>query len=138
MSLPAAFATKAVESTCTVWVGATNNKGYGMLQIDGRLHLAHRVAYENAHGPIPDGVVIDHLEAVTQSENVIRGRAAAALAVGDECINGHAVASELDLYRRSNGKTECRKCRSAESHRTGRRRPTVRLQSDVAASVHRT
>lgn len=149
MSLPAAFATKTVESTCVVWVGATNNRGYGMLQIDGRLQLAHRVAYADVHGPIPEGLVIDHkcrvrncvrvdhLEAVTNGENVRRGRAAATLAVGDECVNGHPISSDGDLYTRPNGRTtECRKCRSAETHRNGRRRPSVRIRSDDVRAIH--
>ena len=147
MSLPAAFATRTVESTCLVWIGATNSKGYGMLVVDGSPVLAHRLAYEDAHGPIPDGMVIDHLcrvrncvqanhlEAVTMGENGRRGRTAAGLQVGDLCINGHELATDSDLYRRPSGTTECRLCMRA-SKATGRR-PTVRLNPSAVASVHR-
>ena len=46
---------------CLIWTGAKDNTGYGRLQVNGRLATAHRYAYEEAHGPIPDGMVIDHI-----------------------------------------------------------------------------
>jgi hypothetical protein len=122
-SLPPAFATKTRPSDCTVWIGATNNKGYGVLTIDGARHLAHRVAYEAQYGPVPDGMVLDHLcrvrncvrpdhpEVVTVGENNRRGRRLTAARVGEECVRGHYIASEADLYVRSNGVRECRECR---------------------------
>jgi len=48
-------------STCWVWRASVNSKGYGLISIDGRLHLAHRVSYLWAKGEIPDGYQIDHL-----------------------------------------------------------------------------
>lgn len=147
MTIPAVLADKTRPSDCLLWVGSTNNRGYGLVQVNGRLELAHRVAYAAEYGPIPDSLVIDHLcrarncvkpehlEAVTQRENQRRGRLAAALKVGDTCINGHEITDEAQLYVRPSGKVECRRCRSAESHRDGRHRPTVRKS---AASVRRT
>jgi hypothetical protein len=62
--------------------------GYAMVRtVGGRFALAHRVAYEQHNGPIPDGMEVghlcgnpacvrpDHLEAVSHAENVRRGRA---------------------------------------------------------------
>lgn len=148
-ALPANFTTKVMESTCTVWTGSTNNKGYGIIQVDGRLELAHRVAYEAAYGPIPDGMVIDHvcrvrncvkpehLEPVTVAENNRRGRHAAALKVGDVCINGHVIAQDSDLYHRPTGAVECCACRASAKHREGRRRPTRQRRADtVKAAVY--
>lgn len=150
MTLPAGFATKVRLTDCHVWIGATNNKGYGLACVgDGKIELAHRVAYEHEFGPIPDGMVIDHLcrvrncvnplhlEPVTQGENQRRGRRAAALQVGDTCDNGHLI-REGDLYERPSGATECRHCRSATEHRPSRRRPTQqrrapRVAADLAA-----
>ena len=43
-----------------IWAGATNSKGYGVLRVNGRSVAAHRYAWEREHGPIPDGMVIDH------------------------------------------------------------------------------
>lgn len=153
MSLPIAFTTKTVESTCTVWIGACNSLGYGVLWIDGDLHLAHRVAYEAERGPIPDGMVldhlcrvrncvrVDHLEPVTTAENNRRGRSARALAVGDECQSGHLIATDADLYvKPSNGKTECMECRRAgrRQNRAGKPRPTRQKRApQVRAAVEK-
>jgi hypothetical protein len=40
-----------------------NNKGYGLKwsKEERRLLVAHRIYYERVHGPIPDGLQIDHL-----------------------------------------------------------------------------
>lgn len=46
---------------CLIWTGATNGRGYGAVSIDGRGHLAHRLAYVLTKGPIPRGFVLDHL-----------------------------------------------------------------------------
>jgi len=44
---------------CHLWLGALTN-GYGKINVDGRMYRAHRVAWELAHGPIPDGYFICH------------------------------------------------------------------------------
>lgn len=56
-----AHTTVIPETSCVVWVGCCNQKGYGRLQHHGKLFAAHRVAYEIKHGPVPIGMVIDHL-----------------------------------------------------------------------------
>ena len=72
-------------SGCWLWEGTIGSSGYGQFRIDGRTRPAHRWAYEYYIGPIPDGLVMDHLcrvrscvnfnhlEPVTTSENIIRG-----------------------------------------------------------------
>lgn len=71
---------------CVVCTKSHNGDGYRQIRIDvgrgARQALAHRVAYEIAHGPIPAGMVVDHvcrnracinvahLRCVTQAENV--------------------------------------------------------------------
>lgn len=46
---------------CWTWTGY-GTSGYGQLYIgNGRKAYAHRVSYELTRGPIPDGLVIDHL-----------------------------------------------------------------------------
>lgn len=45
---------------CFIWMGATDSKGYGRLRVDGRLVPAHRYAWEQECGPIPEGMVLDH------------------------------------------------------------------------------
>jgi hypothetical protein len=71
---------------CWLWTGGKNENGYPLLW-DADKHgmiRAHRFIYEIWHGPIPTGLVLDHLcrvrhcvnpqhlEAVTCSENLLR------------------------------------------------------------------
>ena len=67
--------------------GSKTHEGYYIVRAGGgrRLRL-HRLIYEWVYGPIPEGYVVDHkegnvqdnrpwmLEAVPQSENVLRGK----------------------------------------------------------------
>lgn len=45
---------------CIQWQGTRNSQGYGQVVRDGVKVSAHRYAYEQAHGPIPEGHVIRH------------------------------------------------------------------------------
>lgn len=47
-------------SDCWIWKGP-KSIGYGHLSIKGKATMAHRWSYEEAYGPIPDGLQIDHL-----------------------------------------------------------------------------
>jgi hypothetical protein len=74
---------------CYVWQGSTNGRGYGIIWNNGRRCYVHRVTYELENGPIPKGMMIDHLcretlccnpdhlEAVTNRENTLRGKVSA-------------------------------------------------------------
>lgn len=46
---------------CIVWTGAINNRSYGQLVVAGRVMQAHRYAWERVNGPIPQGMIIDHM-----------------------------------------------------------------------------
>lgn len=73
------------ENGCMHWAGHRSSNGYGRFSIGNTSHGAHRVAYEIAEGPVPEGLVVDHLcrnsscvnpthlEPVTISENKRRG-----------------------------------------------------------------
>lgn len=77
---------KMAPDGCWFWLASTRN-GYGQIGqwSKGTIDYAHRVAYEMLVGPIPAGLVLDHicrnpscvnpahLEPVTQAENLRRG-----------------------------------------------------------------
>ena len=43
-----------------MWCGKVNDCGYGLVSVQGRRRLAHRVAWELEHGPIPYGRTLRH------------------------------------------------------------------------------
>ena len=45
---------------CWEWT-ASKITGHGRMVIDGATAYAHRISYELANGPIPDGLLIDHI-----------------------------------------------------------------------------
>ena len=47
-------------SGCRLWTAGVDTRGYAHLRINGVQRLAHRVAYELAHGPIPAGLLVCH------------------------------------------------------------------------------
>lgn len=69
--------------TCWLWTGALDSSGYGNVQIKNKMLKAHRVSY--GIDKIPKGLQLDHLcrvrhcvrpehlEPVTQAENLKRG-----------------------------------------------------------------
>jgi hypothetical protein len=45
---------------CWEWQGTRTANGYGTILGDGKRHYAHRVSYEIADGPIPEGLDVCH------------------------------------------------------------------------------
>jgi hypothetical protein len=45
---------------CWEWLANENDNGYGRVTQDGQNLRAHRVAYEIANGPVPDGLIVLH------------------------------------------------------------------------------
>ena len=96
---------------CWEWSGTHDRNGYSKLssRLEGKKKLmyAHRLAYELYVGPIPDGLVIDHLcrnhgcvnpehlEAVTQAVNFLRGMHRTAVTIREgRCQRGHEMTPE--------------------------------------------
>ena len=121
------------ENGCWDWVGCTNY-GYGLMGYGASPHYkssyrAHRYYYELEYGPIPEGLVIDHLccnrkcvrpdhlEAVTRRENTLRGTNPAAMrARRTHCPQRHAYTPEN--IRWEGRKRHCITCDLAlQSHR---------------------
>jgi hypothetical protein len=106
---------------CIEWIGSKSGDGYGRWDFLGHPVQAHRLAYEWALGPIPDGTELDHtcrftscinplhLEPVTHRVNVLRGQGIAAMrARQTHCVNGHEFTEE-NTYR-FRGNRLCRAC----------------------------
>lgn len=119
---------------CWIWTAGKMPRGYGVFHpTHGKTTYAHRYAYEDLIGPIPDGLHIDHLcrvtpcvnpahlEAVTQQVNNAR-------TCKDECDNGHAF-TEANTYEWQ-GHRFCIACRRARSSgRDPRSEPTTQVNT---------
>ena len=48
------------EDECWIWVAAQAGNGYGTFRAAGRMTYAHRLAWQLANGPIPEGMCVCH------------------------------------------------------------------------------
>lgn len=122
--LPQRFLTKIeVSDGCWLWTAYTNKDGYACTKWQGKSALTHRVIYELAFGPVPEGLTLDHLcrrrncvnpnhlEAVKHSVNLARGDG---FDVGNaqrsrtHCPSGHPY-DEANTYLHR-GKRSCKAC----------------------------
>lgn len=118
------------DDPCWLWWGA-KVRGHGRMDVgstvDGtaRTVQVHREAYENLVGPIPRGLTLDHLcrvrhccnpdhlEPVTNGENVLRGDGLTAInARKTHCPAGHPY-DAANTYVIPSGGRGCRECRRA-------------------------
>ena len=127
-----------VEKTedCWLWRGSILRNGYGQFYSGGP-YLAHRYSYEVHKGPIPNGLVIDHLcrvrhcvnpdhlEAVTQSINLLRGKTLNASEVTRMfCPSGHPYSeTNTRIYR---GRRHCKACEAPRMRRYRMRQAILR------------
>lgn len=122
-----------VPSGCWMWLSTINTTGYALMKVEGRHRVAHRVVYEHMVGPIPDGLVLDHLcmvkacvnpahlEPVTQAENVRRCNETLGIKqYATHCPSGHDLATHGRLS--SEGFRRCRACEKPASQRRYLRR----------------
>lgn len=125
--------TLRVSSGCLEWQAAKQKDGYGIFgDGDGGCVLAHRWAWENEHGPIPEGKEIDHLcrnracvevshlEPVTHAENVRRGKRPPKT----HCPHGHPYIEENIYWAFRDGKwiKYCLICRKRAQRATKEKR----------------
>ncbi len=126
------------DSGCWLWQAAKTETGYGRFRNhDGKTVAAHRWAYENFKGKIPEGMGLDHscrvrhcvnpehLSPATQWQNVRRGN----LTNAKTCKNGHTRTSENTMIIKktlSSGIVtyirSCRICARERNRETYRRR----------------
>jgi hypothetical protein len=121
---------------CWSWTGCLDPKGYGRFHTRGTGRLAHRVAYELFVGPIPSGLTLDHtchssavsvcsggascvhrscvnpehLEAITQRENILRGRIVNHPTL-THCPQNHPYDDKNTYWRETPNGTPTRHCR---------------------------
>ena len=110
-------------SDCILWTGWTSTKGYGQKRIDGKVKGVHRLAWEEAHGPIPEGMFVchkcdvpacynvEHLFLGTPSDNM-RDKASKGRHHKQQvthCPQGHLY-DEENTYVRPSGWRSCRQC----------------------------
>jgi len=114
------FARIDAEGDCWLWTGSSTSGGYGSIgrgrRGEGEIYT-HRAVYELLVGPIPDGLVLDHLcrvplccnpdhlEPVPQAENIARGTRRLPLT---RCKRDHEMTAENTYL--NNGRRFCREC----------------------------
>ena len=49
-----------MNNDCIEWAGYRDKDGYGQSPVTGKTRKAHRLAWEEANGPIPDGAYVCH------------------------------------------------------------------------------
>ena len=132
---------------CWFWTGPPNSSGYGVLSVGDRKREVHKWAYEELVGPVPDGLVVDHLchdpstcangvaclhrrctnpdhmELVTSSENTRRGRNNRLAET--TCKNGHPWDDFFwETQKKKYRVRRCRHCRRAMLQRRQERLST--------------
>jgi hypothetical protein len=133
---------------CHIWTGGARSKRphdagehgefYGAFHLDGRTVRAHVYAYEQANGPVPDGMELDHrcrrrncvnadhIEAVDHRTNTLRSTAPTALnARKTHCAHGHPFTPTNTRHRADGG----RRCRTCERTRTRTTTPNPERQA---------
>lgn len=131
------YAHRSSETGCWHWTGDRLPKGYGILVVRAsgkdKKRLAHRLSWELAHGPIPDGLFVchacdnpscvnpDHLWLGTPKDNaqdmVRKGRHPGIPVITTQCLRGHERTPENT--RIDGGKRRCKACH-AENERNKR------------------
>lgn len=120
------------ETGCMEWLGFKNTGGYGRFRQSDGIVQAHRTSYELRVGLIPEGLHVDHLcrnracvrpdhlEAVTNRENVRRGDAGPLLVqrhlVKTTCPKGHEYTPENTHINKA-GHRRCRTCIKLKNQR---------------------
>lgn len=129
--------------TCWIWVGGIGEFGHGYFGRNGPTKLAHRTAYEMCVGPIPAGLVLDHLcknpscvnpahlEPVTQGENVRRADSRVGRKMQQtHCLKGHPLSGDNLKIVRSGARRPRRCCRVCQRGRSQNYQQRLRTQKE--------
>lgn len=103
-----------ISEDCILGRGKPSYYGYARVSIENKLHFAHRVAYEQVFGKIPDGyhihhrcdnkmcINVNHLEALSPEDHKIIHtipKSIERMASRDTCLNGHVFDGKNDRQR---------------------------------------
>lgn len=135
---------------CWLWQGTVNSKGYGQIRIASKAHRTHRLAYRLVVGDIPDGLCLDHLcrvrhccnpdhlEPVTNRENILRGIGPSAInAATTRCVEGHEFSPGNTHIVPTTGERRCKICaRRRNRELVAQRR--VAIAADPSLTEHGT
>ena len=127
---------------CHIWQHHRTKGGYGRATDPanpGKQQYAHILAWKDAHGPLPEGLQIDHLcrvreccnpdhlEAVPPRVNSLRGdtgvTSGAQQRAKTHCRKGHPYSGE-NLYVDATRRRHCRECRREQLRLSRARRKT--------------
>lgn len=110
------------DDDCWYWTSTNHKDGYGQFKLNSKSCLAHRISYELFRGKIPIGLQLDHLcrnrkcvnpnhlEIVSNRENVLRGVSVCAINYKKtHCKHGHKF-DEKNTYFNKNKNRRCRFC----------------------------
>lgn len=140
--------TSETAGACWLWDGEMKGNGYGRVSVKGKNRLAHRAVYEHLRGPIPDGLVLDHLcrnracvnpdhlEPVTNAINIMRGVGVGAVnAAKTHCVHGHEFTPENTRFNKPFRPTGVvsRACRQCHRERTRAYRRSSKSSQQGAA-----
>jgi hypothetical protein len=112
----------AREGECWEWAGKANSGGYGVMVINYKTYIAHRLVFSIFNGSLNPSLVIDHicrnrkcvnpdhLEQVTSKENLARSPLVSYSVMANKkfCKRGHEFNKENTFYRKRG--RACRAC----------------------------
>lgn len=120
------------DNGCWIWTGAMQSNGYGTAVVGYKQTTAHRHIYQATFGGLSKDLQLDHLcrnracvnpnhlEPVSQRENILRGNGVAAInSKKTVCKNGHQYNEHNTYQRIRNGRPErdCKVCRTEAVNR---------------------
>ncbi len=109
--------------SCWLWTACTDRQGYGIFRNGPNIRAHHYLA-----GKAPPGLVWDHLcrqrncvrpdhlEAVTNTENIARGNTGERNRIKTHCVRGHPFDGE-NTYLPPSGGRHCKACAKVRDHK---------------------
>lgn len=138
---------RVTESGCWLWTGCLSKNGYAKFFYAGTLGYGHRFAWQSFRGPIPEGLVIDHLcrvrccvnpahlRTVTPATNTLENSVSASArhAAKDRCgVCGEPYSPRHDRNARTCPRCNAERCRGYRTRNLDRLRAYDRARRKTA------